>query len=426
MISELAAKARVSEYARSVRLLATGTLFAQLIGLAASPILTRLYSPADFAVLAIFGAIVSSISAAACGRYDIAVIVAKEETDANLLLSLSFWVAALVSLLMFSAIFLAEDSFRLLLKAESLGYWLLAAPLALFLGSVGAALKCYANRCKDYRAISRISVYVAIISLVLSTIFGLMKFGEQGLLYANLSTTVVTLLFFLRKYRKEIVKLKCAAFSNLLEIAMRYKHFPILNGSTTLLNSISLALPVFFLTKYYPPEIVGFYAILTRVAMAPLGFISDAVSQVNIRKVAEKVHKNQDASDYITKLTWVLTAIVLPPTLILMVSAPEIFAVFFGESWREAGNYLVILMPALALKFVVSTLSPVFSATNNNGLGAFWRISIFITTMMMFSFAAGRVNIQELFLLMLITDIIMYSLCYLLIRHAVRHPKKII
>lgn len=77
---------RQSQYARNVGTLATGTLIAQAIGIAASPILTRLYSPESFATLALFMAIVSSLAPGVSGRYEIAIVVAKNPRDSQSLL----------------------------------------------------------------------------------------------------------------------------------------------------------------------------------------------------------------------------------------------------------------------------------------------------------------------------------------------------
>lgn len=426
IISELVAKAKANEFFRHVSALATGALLAQLIGFAASPILTRLYSPTDYAVLALFGAIVSSISAAACGRYDIAVVVAREDNDTRSLLSLSFWVATLISLFLFISLFMSEDLFRFFFKTELLGGWLLVVPFVLLMGSAGMALRFYANRYKDYSVISRISVYTAVASAALSMGFGLLNFQAQGLLLSTLLTTCFTLTLFVYQYRKDLVKLRFWPDSQLVTIAVRYRQFPVYNASTTLLDSVTLALPVFFIAKYFPEAIVGYYALLTRVATAPLGFISQAVSQVHIRKIAEQIHYGQDPTRYLASLSLILVGIISLPTILLMLTGPQLFAFVFGEAWRVAGELLVILMPALALKFVVSTVSGVFAGTGNNQLAALWKVCAFVGTLGMFWLFADKFDIRGIFYAMLITDLVLYLFYYYLIWYAVKYPKEII
>jgi len=119
----LVIRLKKSEFTRHVSILATGILLAQAIGLAVAPLVTRLYDPADYALLALFIAIVSSIAPAVAGSYDIAVAVTKEEKVSSDLLVLAFWTAGAATLIVLTIFVLAQQSLKELLNAESLGYW---------------------------------------------------------------------------------------------------------------------------------------------------------------------------------------------------------------------------------------------------------------------------------------------------------------
>ena len=71
-----------SEFTRNVLTLMTGTTIAQAIPIAISPILTRLYTPKDFGVLALFVAITSIFGSIANGRYELAIMLPKKDEDA--------------------------------------------------------------------------------------------------------------------------------------------------------------------------------------------------------------------------------------------------------------------------------------------------------------------------------------------------------
>ena len=68
---------------RNVITLITGTAIAQAIPIAISPVLTRIYSPDDFGVFALYLSITSIIAIVATGRYELAITLpAKNEEDA--------------------------------------------------------------------------------------------------------------------------------------------------------------------------------------------------------------------------------------------------------------------------------------------------------------------------------------------------------
>jgi hypothetical protein len=85
-------------FIRDVAKLSLGTLAGRVLTVAALPLLTRLYSPEDFALLASYVAIVSTIAVAACLRLEIAIPLAKTDDDAKHLLVLALLALAAVTL----------------------------------------------------------------------------------------------------------------------------------------------------------------------------------------------------------------------------------------------------------------------------------------------------------------------------------------
>ena len=61
-----------ASFARSVGVLAGGTAVAQGIGVLALPLITRLYTPEDFSVLAAYASILGIVAGVACLRLDVA------------------------------------------------------------------------------------------------------------------------------------------------------------------------------------------------------------------------------------------------------------------------------------------------------------------------------------------------------------------
>ncbi|QLK87927.1 hypothetical protein E3U36_07160 [Arsenophonus endosymbiont of Aphis craccivora] len=64
-----------TEFARNVVTLMTGTTIAQAIPIAISPLLTRIYTPKDFGVLALFISIIAILGSIANARYELAIML---------------------------------------------------------------------------------------------------------------------------------------------------------------------------------------------------------------------------------------------------------------------------------------------------------------------------------------------------------------
>ena len=120
---------RSSSFTTDVLKLVTGTTFAQVITILASPLLTRLYGPEAFGFLALFTSITSIIGVIACMRYEMAIMLPKTDEEAANLLGLCLLCVTVVSALTVPALYFGGDALLSLLKAPGLGpYFIPVSP----------------------------------------------------------------------------------------------------------------------------------------------------------------------------------------------------------------------------------------------------------------------------------------------------------
>ena len=135
------------------------------------------------------------------------------------------------------------------------------------------------------------------------------------------------------------------------------------------------------------------------------------------------MNSGQSVRPYFFRVTAGLIAIVTIPTLVFVLYSQEIFSLVFGEKWREAGLYLQILAPAIAVRFVASTLSTTLGATKNNQLGMIWKVTAFVVTTSVFAWYAPKGNVIDLFQAVMIMDVVLYTFYYVIILTAAAKPK---
>lgn len=112
------AKHCLSDLLRSVSILAGGTAFAQAIGVVMLPIITRIYTPNEFSVLAVYTSILAIVAGVACLRLDIAIPLPKSDADAANLLSVSLVICTILSVFTGVAAFLFADQVIFLLSSQ--------------------------------------------------------------------------------------------------------------------------------------------------------------------------------------------------------------------------------------------------------------------------------------------------------------------
>lgn len=423
---ELVTRLKNSQFVQSIAILATGTALAQAIPVLASPILTRLYTPSDFGLLALFLGIVSSISPAVCGRYEVASVLPNSDAHGKQVFVIALFFAVVISSLFLVFLGVAHSWIIQLIDAEKLGKWLYITAVALLLTGVFQAGLYYSNRLKRYKLMAKTKLVQAVVVVLISIILGMSGIGFTGLLIGNVLGLLLATGYI---YYANRFALTNGVFSNWNKkyiLMSRYREFPLFNASSSLLDGVTLSLPIFFLAHYFPDSVVGYFALVLRIANAPMSFISQSISQVNLKKVVDLVNERREVAPYLYKLTFILIAIVSIPTVLFILWAPELFSIIFGSRWHEAGVYCQILMPALAMRFVASTLSSTLGATKNNGYGALWKVISFVVTLTVLAWFAPEGEIIKLLIALLISDFLLYVLYYLFIVMAAKRPRNLL
>lgn len=410
-------------FARSVAILAGGTAVAQAISVLASPILTRLYSPAEFGVYQVFLALVASVARAASLGYETTVVLPTEEGAGEKLLgvavhsSLAFALVVAVFLLFFGGWTLR------VLDAPDLAGWVFLAPFQLVLMASVLSLNHFSIRLKRYDLMAKAKMAQALFLVAVSIGLGLIGATFWGLILGLVAGWLATCAFLLYPNRDHLTFEAVRLDRQSRALAWRYREFPFFAAPGRLLNGMVLEMPVFFLSHFFPSTIVGYFSLVVRVADAPLGVLASSVSQVSLRNVVDLVQRGDSVRTYLLRLSVVLGAISMVPAILLMSLAPAMFVWLFGPQWREAGHYLRILLPFFAVKFVVSTLIPTLGATENTRLALVGQATSFIAIGLVFLTFGPKEDPTLLLTAFAVTGVALYLFHFLLIWVGAGRPR---
>ena len=92
---------KTSGFASNVLKLVTGKVLSQTILLLTMPILSRLYSPADFGIYQLFISVTAIVIVIASLRYEMAILLPKKEKEAATLVALSIIIVFIISFISF-------------------------------------------------------------------------------------------------------------------------------------------------------------------------------------------------------------------------------------------------------------------------------------------------------------------------------------
>lgn len=367
-----------STYARNVITLMTGTAFAQALPIAVSPILTRLYTPADFGVFAMYMAMASILGVLVTGRYELAILIPKQDRDAIHIAALSAGLSVVISGLLLLVVIGFNQPIAKLLSAPELSVWLYWVPASTLLSGVYQSLNYWSNRKSQYKrlAISRTAQSGSASLAQLGA--GYADAGATGLVGGQLagqllSTAVLTRLI----YQEDKALIQTIQKNRVIALAKKYLNFPkyliIAHG----FNTASSQMPVMLLGALFNSATAGFYTLTQRVMGAPMSLVAGALGDV-FRQEASYAYAHHGQCKEIYKKTFKrLLLISLIPFSVFFFIAPQLFTFVFGADWRIAGDYAKILTPMFFLRFITSPLSAVYIFTEKQRIDLLWQVSLF-------------------------------------------------
>lgn len=372
-------KSGKSDFLRNVLTLMTGTTLAQAIPIAAMPLLTRLYTPEDFGVLALYMSLAGMISVVITARYEVAVMLPERDEDAASLVSLSICIAGVISLALLIVVFTFNENIQALLNNTAIGPWLYLLPITVFVTGLWQALNYWNNRAKKFKrlAISRVAQGggMTVTQFVLSAL------SAGGLILGYLAGQVCGLLVFLtRTWREDRALLSQVSAVTMLDNARRYSKFPKYSTLGALLDNTAVQMPVLMLSKFHDTHIVGIFSLTFRALNLPMALIAASFSQVLFQRFVVLQRENPDRlAPFVLKLFFGLLGLMVPLVIFVYVVGPDLFAIIFGETWRQAGDYATVLIFAVAIRFAVSPLSTVLAMDHNVKIGTLWQVIYFVT-----------------------------------------------
>lgn len=372
---------RSSSFATDVFKLVTGTTFAQIITILASPIFTRLYGPEAFGFLAIFTSITSIIGVIACMRYELAIMLPKSDKKAANLLALCLLFVAAISVLAVLALYLGGNFLLSLLRAPGLAPYLILVPPFVFINGVFLALNYWNSRTRHFGrlSIARITSSLATTGMQMGAGFAGYATGGSLIGASLIGVFVSTGILGAQIWRDDSAILRRSiSWSGMVEGLKRYKRFPLIDSSSALLNTASWQLPAFLLAAFFSPEIVGYYALGFRVLQFPMSLIGGSIAQVFFQR-ASKAYSDGTLPHFVENVFHSLIAIGIFPILTVTIIGPELFAAIFGEAWIEAGSYAQILSIWAFLWFISSPLSTIRAVLEKQAFGIKINILIFVT-----------------------------------------------
>lgn len=406
---------------KNLLVLLRGTVGAQLLALAAMPVVTRLYTPAEFGLLGTFVALLSGVLIVSTLSYELAIPVEPDDKNAHSLVAIGM-VLSVASGLVFAALFIVfRENVSIALNTPELSVYFWILPLSVVAGSVVKTLTYLAIRNKNYRGISTSKISQSVLQVAMQISLGLMKM-PGGLIISDAISRSGGGFALWRAGASPHGREGMFDVSVMRALIRKYKRYALLTTPSALLHSAGTVVPPLLVAWLYGPVQAGFFALTQRVVWGPFSLLGQSIAQLFLAETSKLATSEPAKLWQATKHTTAsLFAVGLIPAVVVALFGEKLISLIFGQTWGMAGEMAEILIVGYFMQFVVG---PVFQLLNVLSRQAWLLCCDFIGLALVVSaFGIGRVfqfAVGQTLLLYTCSVAIMYALLLIVTTIAVR------
>lgn len=373
----------MSSFWRNVTSVFSGVFIAQLIPIAASLFITRIFQPEAFGDYSAWLGVVTFISIVITLRLEAAIVLIEKVerrikavlyvfTISTILFTFIFIIILMVLLLSW------VDFSRLDFVYKSFYLILILAPAALFF-ALNQVWQAWAVAEGYYRKLNIMRIVQALLVAVLQVVIG---FIYPTALSLAISFTVASMLslFFCFLLMPNVFIIKNINIVDFKVYIKRYRSFPKFALPADAINTAAAQLPVIIIAYRFGADIAGLLALTMRVLGAPIGLIGKAILDVFKKDAVQNMRDYGNCKKLYINTFFVLSFASIALSLGTVFLGEIIFKKAFGPQWEASGAIAIWLLPLFALRFIASPLSYMAYIVEKQYVDLYWQAGLLVMT----------------------------------------------
>lgn len=339
-------------FSHDVLKLVSAPVFTQAVGIIVIPLITRLYAPEAFGLMALFISIFAPIEAFTTMKYSTSIMLPESDEEGAAMFGVSLVFAALAGGLTALGIMFGQNAILNWLKAPELRPYLWFVPISIFLSGLYMSLRYWNMRNGRFAhlAIGSIFSYISNNGFVLVAGFLGYTTAISLILGTFLSGIVMVTVLSWRVLRQHKNLLKSSIrWAAMVAGAKRYRKFPMYGVPTEFASRLASQTPIYLMSYYFSQSIIGYYALSVRLLRMPFSLIGNSIGEVYFQRASQGKHVNDLLLE---KIFDRLVLFGLLPFSLLGLVGADLFELVLGHRWAESGVYAQIFSFQMFIMFV--------------------------------------------------------------------------
>lgn len=374
MATESGATRSFHNYWRDIAWQSSGSSLAQLVGIAGIPVLTRLYTPEDFAVQSLFLQVVTLTTALVTWRFEYFVQLPKLDDDVRALNGLVLALGVVAVLILTPLAWIFRDGLAQQLGSQDVAPWLCLAPVTAVLVSWAIATQNNAQRFGDFKT-SGLSELIGKLCYVSTGIAGaLMSLGAGGLVITTALGAIgkSTYVLLVRPaWGKETLRTDADLMQR---VRARYGRLATSTVLAHLLTTSAIAMPQIAIAHLYGADVLGQFALALATIYLPSGLLGAAIGQVYYQRAAQVWAEDSPFFTLWRSTAHKLIMIGVPVYGTVALLSEFAYPYIFGDQWHLAGELAALMAVAAFGSFVSSPMDRTCLVVGAGSYSVVWSV----------------------------------------------------
>ncbi len=344
---------RLGSAGRGLAYILGGSVGAQVITLAALPLLSRIFTPGEFGFFTLVTALAAFVAPTATLRWETAAMLPDHVEPVRALVWNAFFATAAIATLYA----LLLHSLSILGMGDLANYPLTAAWvfISVVLAAIFSIFSQLSLRKQEYSLVAKRTLLRSIATALTQLCAGAVGRTMDGLVLGATVGSAVGISTMVGRTREFLPFPGWAAVG---EVWRKYWRFPAVFAPSALLNSAGIAIPLIFFTFHFGISVGGQLGMAERIVALPLTLIGAAVGQVIDAEISKRIREGAGGllRSYLL-VSVALSSLAVTVALALGILGPWVSPWLLGEEWVLAGHFIQALALSAGLRLVANPLS---------------------------------------------------------------------
>lgn len=334
-------------------------------------ILARLLDPSIFGLMAITSVVIGFAQAFLDMGISNAIIHKQEVSHTQL--STLYWLNILSGVVLFIIVSLCAPLVALFYQEAELTNIIILVAMTFLIQPFGQQFVVLWQKELRFNDIAKVDVITKLLSLLVSVIFAYYNYGVYALVYGVLAGTLLqTLVFIYKGFREYTI-----SFVFQLSDVREFLNFGLYQMAEKTLNYFNSQIDTLLIGKLLGVETLGVYNIAKQIIMKPIQIINPIVSKVSFPVMAKIQHDTDKLKEIYLKTINLLSSTNFPIYLFMLMTAPQLVALIFGEKWIDAVVIVQILSIYGACRSTMNPIGSLLLAKGRADWGFYWNLGLF-------------------------------------------------